>query len=346
MTSDPGAGAAPAPEPKNPRSRWSGIARQVLPWLIAAGCLVYSFEVVPLDESLAALRRARLATFFPLATGAVLTWFALESAAYAYAFSRFNAPLSWREARSLRALTYLLTLIHWHVAKAAVVLRLHSTHDVGILAATSTLLLYQMIGVLVLALFAIAGALLLPPTAAALQVALPSAVLVAVLAASLVAIRSDRPRLRMLDEIRGLSLLQAHRRFEIRDLAILGASRAAYQMVFVFAYYFGMRTFGLAPSFSHVMIATPLLQAVGSLPIAPAGFGTQQTAMLFLFSDPAVGGRDGPAILAFGFSLPIATMILRGLLAAFYLGDLTRPAAGALASCETTGASSSATTRV
>ena len=67
MTSDPGAGAAPAPEPKNPRSRWSGIARQVLPWLIAAGCLVYSFEVVPLDESLAALRRARLATFFPLA---------------------------------------------------------------------------------------------------------------------------------------------------------------------------------------------------------------------------------------------------------------------------------------
>ena len=329
-----------------PAARWSGIARQLLPWLVAIGCLVYAFEVVPLDECWAALRRAQLAFFFPLATGAVLAWFTLESAAYAYAFSRFNAHLSWREARSLRALTYLLTLIHWHVAKAAVVLRLRSTHGVAILAATSTLLLYQMVGMLVLALFAGVGALFLPRTAPVEQLALGSAVLAAGVAAALVTIRSDRPRLRLLDELRGLSLLQAHRRLEVSDLVILGVARAAYQLVFVLAYYFGMRAFGLAPSFSHVMVATPLLQAVGSLPIAPAGFGTQQAAMLFLFSDPAAGGNDGPAILAFGFSLPITTMILRGLLAALYLGDLSRPAAVVPGSCDTTGASRSATTRV
>ena len=341
MTPDLGDAVLPATP-----ARWTWIARQILPWFVAAGCVAYSFEVVPLEACLAALRRAQLARFVPLAIGAVLAWFALESAAYAYAFSRYNARLSWREARSLRARTYLLTLIHWHVAKAGVVLRLHSTLGVGILAATSTLLLYQMIGVLVLALFAIAGALFLPRTAPVDQVAIGSAVLVAVIAAALVAIRSDRPQLRLLEKTRALSLLQAHRRLEASDLAILGVSRAAYQLVFVFAYYFGMRTFGLTPSLSHVMLATPLLQAVGSLPIAPAGFGTQQAAMLFLFSDPAANGRDGPAILAFGFSLPIATMLLRGLLAVFYLGDLSRPAAGAPASCETTGASSSATTRV
>ena len=113
MTPDLGDAVLPATP-----ARWTWIARQILPWFVAAGCVAYSFEVVPLEACLAALRRAQLARFVPLAIGAVLAWFALESAAYAYAFSRFNARLSWREARSLRALTYLLTLIHWHVAKA------------------------------------------------------------------------------------------------------------------------------------------------------------------------------------------------------------------------------------
>ena len=112
---------------------------------------------------------------------------------------------------------------------------------------------------------------------------------------------------------------------------ILGLSRAAYQIVFVLAYYFGLRAFGLAPTFSHVMVATPLLQAVGSLPIAPAGFGTQQAAMLFLFSDPEAGGGDGAAILAFGFSLPLFTMLLRAGLACVYLRELSGPKPGGAA---------------
>lgn len=308
------------------------VAKRVLPWLVAAGCLGYSFAVVPLDECWATLRQADLALFVPLAVSCVLFWFALESAAYAYAFSRFaDARLSWREARSLRALTYLLTAIHWHLAKAAVVVRLGSTHGVPLLASTSTLLLYQMIGVLVLAVFAAIGAPFLPASDAIHEIALASLSVAATVALGLFLIRSDRPRLAWLDELRGLSLLQAHRRLELRDLAILGLSRAAYQIVFVLAYYFGLRAFGLAPTFSHVMVATPLLQAVGSLPIAPAGFGTQQAAMLFLFSDPEAGGGDGAAILAFGFSLPLFTMLLRAGLACVYLRELSGPKPGGAA---------------
>jgi len=334
------------------------VARALLPWLVAAVCLVYAFEVVPFDECLEALGRARLGLFLPLVAGAVLAWFALESAAYAYTFSRFNVPISWRDARSLRALSYLLTVIHWHLAKAAVVLRLNSAHGVGILAATSTLLLYQMIGVGVLALFATVGALLLPESTGVAPVALGTIALVAGILASLVLLRSDRPRLRPLDALRALTLVQAHRKLEARDIAIIGGVKVVYQLIFVLVYYFGMRAFGLAPSFSLVLIATPILQAIGSLPITPAGFGTQQAAMLFLFSDPAAAGADGAAVLAFAFSLPITTLVLRGLLALCYLTDLSRPGRG-LDSAEvgpsespdarasiTTGARSSATTRV
>jgi len=329
-------------------ARAARFARVLLPWLVAAFCLVYAFEVVPFRASLAALRQARVELFFPLAAGAVLLWFLLESAAYAHLFSRFNAPLSWRDARSLRALTYLLTVIHWHVAKAAVVLRLQSTHGVGLVAGTSTLLLYQMLGVVVLALFAGVGALLVPAMPGAGEVATAALALAGATAMALVLLRSDAPRLALLDELRALPLFQAHRRLALADLAILGGLKTVYQLVFVLVYAVGLRAFGLSPSFFEVMVGTAVLQAVGSLPISPAGLGTQQAAMLFLFSDPAAKGADGPALLAFAFTLPITTMTLRALLAVFYLGDLARPSSGGASNSpsDSASASSSATTRV
>ena len=356
MTLDPG----DDPGQRAPIARTTWGLRTFLPWLVAAGCLVYAFEVVPFGACIEALRRARLGLFLPLVAGAVLAWFALESAAYAYTFSRFNSALSWRDARSLRALSYLLTVIHWHFAKAAVVLRLNTTHGFGILAATSTLLLYQMIGVLVLSVFASAGALLLPRSLGLEHVA-PTAFVVATgVIASLILLRVDRPRTRLLDELRALTLLQSHRKLEVRDVAIIGGIKVFYQLIFVLVYYWGMRAFGLAPSFGLVLLATPILQAVGSLPIAPAGFGTQQAAMLLIFADPSAAGSDRAAILAFGFAQPITTLVARSLIALCYSADLARagPAASKSASASastgspetrtatTVGNNSSATTRV
>lgn len=320
------------------RGRIAPLARRSVPWLVAGGCLAWAFAVVPVEALLEALAQARLEQLVPLAVLAVVVWFLLESAAYAYAFSRFNqAILSWREARSLRAVTYLLTVIHWHVAKAAVVLRVHATHGIGLLAGTSTLLLYQMVGILVLAVFATIGASLRPTLPAAREVLIAALLLALGTLIGFGLLRADRPRIGLLDELRRLALFQAYRRLELRDLAVLCALKAAYQLVFVLVYWLGLRAFGVALSFPHVLVATALLQVVGGLPIAPAGLGTQQAAMLLFFSDPLEDGADAPAILAFAFVLPLTTMILRGLLACLYLGDLARPSPPPVGTADTVG---------
>lgn len=334
--------ASAGPSPRQSAS--SRAMRIAVPWLVAAGCLVYAFRVVPIADCLAALRNANLALFLPTAVASVLAWFLLDSAAYAYTFSRFCAPLSWRNARSLRALTYLLTLIHWHVAKAAVVLRLHRAHGFGLMSATSALLVYQMVGMMALGAFFLLGALAEPRLPGARAVAASGALATVGIASALALLRADRPALAPLDALRRLPLLQAFRRLSLSEVAVIGLSRVAYQLVFVMVYAIGLRAFGLDLSFARVMVATVIVQAVGGLPISPSGFGTQQAAMLFLFADPAKHGGDRAAILAFGVSLPITTMALRGLLACLYLGDLTR--ASAAAGVESASASSSATTRV
>lgn len=310
----------------------AALARRVLPWLVAVGCLVWAFRIVPIADCLAALRGARLEVFLPLALSAVATWFLIDSAAYAYAFSRFNTPLSWRDARALRALTYLLTVLHWHVAKAAIVLRLNTTHGVGLVAGASTLLLYQTIGMLVLALFAIVGAWVLPPGGPRDELLTLAGLFAAGLLAALFLLRRDGPRIALLDTLRRAPLLRAHHDVGLRDVLVIGSAKAAYQALFVFVYFVGLRAFGLSPSLVDVLVATPILQAIGGLPIAPAGFGTQQAAILFLFSSPEARGSDGPALLAFALALPITTLTARCGLACLYLGELSPPSRSASAS--------------
>jgi uncharacterized membrane protein YbhN (UPF0104 family) len=57
---------------------------------------------------------------------------------------------------------------------------------------------------------------------------------------------------------------------------------------------------------------------LGTLPITPAGLGTQAAAMLFFWSE--YGGKA--EILAFGLVFPVALTLSRCLVGLFYLGDL------------------------
>ena len=72
------------------------------------------------------------------------------------------------------------------------------------------------------------------------------------------------------------------------------------------------------------LAATPIVQMVGSLPLTPAGLGTQQGAMLHLFGGIGPGATSAPAILAFGFAFPIVLMGMRCAIGLCYLGRLRR----------------------
>ena len=98
------------------------------------------------------------------------TWWLLESGAFAYLFTRFNARVTWREARSLRGLTYLVTPINWNLGTAAIILHLRRSKGIGAVQSTSSMLFYQTIDLMVLATLALAGASALPASPAIAQV--------------------------------------------------------------------------------------------------------------------------------------------------------------------------------
>ena len=93
---------------------------------------------------------------------AVTAWWLIESRAFAYLFSRFNADVTWKEARALRGLTYLATPINWNLGTAAIIMHLRRSKNIGAVQSTSSMLFYGGIDLLTLSTLALIGSTALP----------------------------------------------------------------------------------------------------------------------------------------------------------------------------------------
>ena len=249
---------------------------------------------------------------------AVTVWWALESAAFAYLFTRFNARLTWREARALRGLTYLVTPINWNLGTAAIILHLRRSKGIGAVQSTSSMLFYGLVDLMVLATLALAGASTLPasPAIASIQraAAIADCFAIALLAVSM----TSRPRWSWLRRLRGAGIFSTHRQATLGDLAVLVAVRTCYFGGFVLYFWLGTWAFHAAVPLLFALAATPIILVIGSLPITPAGLGTQQAAMLYLFAPYA----SEAAILAFALSFPVALICTRLPLGLLFIRDL------------------------
>lgn len=296
----------------------SSLLRRFLPWVLTAAILWYLFRKVPAVQAWQAAREARLDIFVPVSVAAVTLWFFLESGAFAYLFSRFNAALTWSEARSLRGLTYLLTPINWNAGTAAIVLHLRRSKGIGALDSSSSMLFYTTIDGIVLGCLTLIGTRTLEPSPTIAAVARVAAVFVGVQIVILVALKLQRPDWAWLGRIRSLGIFRTYRLASRRDLTVLVGIRASYFAAYVLFFWLGASAFHVDVPAGFAMAATPIILLSAALPITPGGLGTQQATMLYLF---APFGAEA-AILAFALAFPVAVMLTRILLGLAYVRDL------------------------
>lgn len=290
------------------------------PWAIAAAILYFLFNAIEFSDVWDATRSARLELFLPLMFVAVVLWFLLDSAAFAYLFTRFNAKLEWKEARSLRGMTYLLTPINWNLGTAAVILHLRSSKRIGAMESTSSMVFYQSIDGTVLATLAGVGAMLLPATPETVSIRNIAFGFALVSVVSLAFLMGSWPRFAWIEKFRGLSLFQSHRKASFKDVAVLMSLKALYFSVFIATYWLGCHAFGIDIPLQFALASTPAVLMSGALPITPAGLGTQQAAMLYFYAPYG----DDASVLAFGLVFPAVLLLFRLLLGVPYLSDLPK----------------------
>jgi Lysylphosphatidylglycerol synthase TM region len=301
------------------RDRVALAARRAAPWAIAAAILWFLFDRVPLAEAWTATAQARLLEFGLVTALMVTAWWLLESRAFAYLFTRFNdTRVTWREARALRGLTYLATPINWNLGTAAIVLHLRQSKGIGAIQSTSTMLFYGVIDLLVLSTLALVGASALPDSPVIAPIQRGAAIADGLAIATLVVLMTSRPRWSWLERLRGAGIFSSHRRATLADVAVLSGVRTCYFGGFVLYFWLGAWAFNASVPALLALAATPVILVVQSLPITPAGLGTQQAAMLYFFAPYAA---EAP-VLAFSLSFPVALIVARLPLGLIYVRDL------------------------
>jgi uncharacterized membrane protein YbhN (UPF0104 family) len=294
--------------------------KKIAPWAVAGAIMYALFSEVPIADAWEALRSARLELFLPVMMISVLVWFLIDSAAFAFIFTRFNANLEWSEARSLRGMTYLVTPINWNLGTAAVILHLRTSKKIGALDSTSTMAFYQMIDGLLLASFVALGAMLLPSSPEIESLQRIASVFVVVQVVSMWLFVATRPNWGWLSRIRSFGIFRTHQASELRDIAVLVLMKGVYFSVFIGVFWLGCHSFGIDLPLQLAIASTPAILLVGSLPITPAGLGTQQAAMIYFFAPYG----DEASILAFGLTFPVALLLFRSLIGVCYLKDLPK----------------------
>ena len=294
--------------------------KRLLPWVGATGVIYFLFTQVPLADAWDSARNARLDLFLPEVAAAVALWFLIESRAFAYLFTRFNADLSWQEARSLRGSSYLLTPINWNIGTAAVILHLRRSKKISALDSGSSIIFYGMLDGVALCGLALLGVSMIPPTAeiVALERGLAGVFLFQIV--GLAIFTAPLPDWSWVARARSLAIFRSASLATSRDLAVLLGLRTAYFACFILIYWLGCDAFGIDVPLTIAAAATPAILMVGALPISPAGLGTQAAAMLYFFGPYG----DDAAIVAFGLAFPVAISAGRCLLGLFYLKDIAK----------------------
>ena len=296
--------------------RVGGGMRRFGPWLLAAGLLYWITGRVSWSEAWDAAQNAELGIFAAALMAAAIYWFALDSLGFSMLFSRLNAPVSWTEARSVRALTYLITPINWNVGTAGVVLHLRQSKGIPAIEGTSSMMLYGGIDGIVIMGLLCAGVTLLPDTAVMGNV-LPGVLAFFALQLGFFGlVMADTPTWGWVERLRSARIFHSYRRASRHDILALIALRAVYFSGFVLLFWWGTGAFGVDLPLPFTAATMPIV--MGSAMFTPAGMGGQQAVMLE-FYEPY-----GPeaSILAFGVAFPVGLILARLLIGMTYIRDL------------------------
>lgn len=226
---------------------------------------------------------------------------------------------AWTAAR-IKCASYLLAIVNYALGAAALTLLLRRRGGISLGEAASVVLLISSTDLILVLALAAAGTALLPD-----DVPVVSTGLLALAGLSFfggLALVRAPGSLGPLERIRSLAVFDALRYLPLPRLAELLALRGAFTLCFLGICASAFYAFGLAPPLGLLVAGIMLVAVVGALPIAVAGLGTTQMAVIVIFA----GTAPEETLLAMSLVLSAGLISLRALMGFFFAREFTREA--------------------
>lgn len=290
------------------------IAKQLAPYFIAVIALGWVLHHTDLHALLDALHQAPMTAFVALSALMLIVNCAADTFAMSAVFGRFGCHVPYRDLYLVRASTYLLAVLNYHVGQAAIVGYLYRVRRVPLLRASGWILFIIGINVGTLFLLASAGAARTTgPLALMRYIPLVSAVGILLYGGLLL----WKP-----------PLLARRALFApLFEMGILGhlygvVVRLPHIAGLLFWHFLALRMFNIQVSPAVALLYLPAYFAVQSLPINVNGLGVAQLVAVYFFAPYAVvaAGTAHPeaaqkaAVMAYSLATSGLSLVLQLLL--------------------------------
>jgi hypothetical protein len=297
--------------------------RIALPWVVGTAILCVLFWRIDPELTLAALGSGAVASYLPIACVFICLWLALDAYTLSWLFSRLVGPVGWVEMMRLRAATYPVMALSFHLASAALVPPVARATRSPLSRVAGGMVVHTLGDLCALATLAAGVSLLLhSPLLTALRP------LLAVIALGTGALLLAGPRARRL--LGGRPVVEVLAALAPARVVTLIGLRVVFYLSFALFVRASGPSFGVEIPLVDLGARMPLVLAIAALPISAGGIGTTQAAMLWLFA-PFAGE---PQILAYALVYGVTLLVLRlplGVVAWWYGRARSLPAGEVLA---------------
>jgi hypothetical protein len=271
------------------------IARVLWPWLVGGAIVIVIALRVPLDAFRDAVDKGPHLKLLVVDVALTLVMLVADSLATWIGLGLVEIPMRFGKVFAIRGATYLLSLLNYVVGQGGLAYYLHR---IGIPTARAISAALFLTGTTLATLLVLTTATWIFQDHAAASptmwwtliggcVAFAGYLVVIALAPAFLTRRESLASL-------FVAKLYGH--------AIAIATRVPHVLALVLSHWFAMRAWGIEVPFGLGVMTLPAVVIAAALPISPAGFGTTQAAMVYLYADYAAGatasGREA-AMLAF-----------------------------------------------
>jgi hypothetical protein len=297
----------------------TSLAKKLAPYFIALIVLGWTLHRTDMTKLLDALRHAPLGWFLAVAVVMIIITCAADTFAMSAVFARFGCHVPYKDLYLVRASTYLLAVLNYHVGQAAIVGYLYRIKRVPLLRASGWILFIIGINVGTLILLASAGTTRMTGELAFVRY-LPVAGAAGIIAYG--AILLGKPRI-----LADRRILKPLFEMGIRGHVMGVLVRLPHIAVLLLWHYVSMRMFNVHVTLGAALLYLPVYFAVQSLPINVNGLGAAQPVAVFFFApyaaipadvnDPV--GAAKAAVMAYSLATSVVSMVLQCILGAIAL---------------------------
>ena len=302
--------------------RW---VKRLVPVVVSVGALVWLFVFGGIDID--AVGAAMTWDIALLVIPALLAYGAISLLLEAKSILWLVEPApdgfdTWTAAR-IKSASYLLAVVNYALGIAALSILLQRRAALGLGASASVVLLISSVDLIVVLLFAAVGA-----TSMALNIPdqrewIVTATIVAAVIFLGGAILLRAPgSLGPLDRLRSLAIFDALRTTPLDRLLKVALMRVIFAISFVMISGVAFLAFDIAPPLGHLVAGMMVVAVVAAMPIAVAGLGTSQWAVITVFGNLA----DANTLVALSLVLSAGMISLRVGIGLLFAREFTREA--------------------